>query len=499
MSFSAYSAPFRIALEILRDAGQPMRPNDVREALARRDVDGRTRSWTELGFHFGEAAALGWTVTRNGWSITDVGVQKLDEIPDAHNLFGELTRQFRLRRLHSDPDVPPGPFRQFQQNLGYARELVHGGRNLERLGVGAFDVSDLYRAAWTQAVAALDHWVTREIVDRGVALALRPGTPRPPKFSNLSMPVELFERVHHHEAPLAETFRAHLDQVFAFMTFQNPDKIKEGFGYVSTVNLWPTVAKVLTDQDPRSPVNADGVRGLLREIAWRRNNIAHTADHDPERPGKRKHITASDAEETIDSLESVAIAILLALGDPLPAVDYDTAPADVGSLGTVPAQPTQGPKVRGTSKWDESSFLNALEDYCPPDVAGTLLDVYRHAESHPSFRGYYFGEGAYPSVTAWFSLGFDEAAVWSVYTGQTRSVLSVNFEWMRNRGASPDRLMKLAESLESLPKWSTMRADLAAANFARRPSLLPDALSRPDTSALVIAALNDLLVVDGDR
>jgi TPP-dependent 2-oxoacid decarboxylase len=51
------------------------------------------------------------------------------------------------------------------------------------------------------------------------------------------------------------------------------------------------------------------------------------------------------------------------------------------------------------------------------EVAKTLLAVYRHAESHPAFRGYYFGEAAHPSVTAWFNIGSDEAATWSIYTG----------------------------------------------------------------------------------
>ncbi|MEV7013586.1 MGMT family protein [Streptosporangium sp. NPDC051022] len=397
-------------------------------------------------------------------------------------------------------DDTPAAFEQFQQNLGYARQLVHGGRNLERLGVGAFDVSDLYRAAWTQSVAALDHWVTREIVDRAVALALRPGVARPPKFSRLSIPVELFEKVHHHDEPLGETFRAHLEQVFAFMTFQNPDKIKEGFAHVSTVNLWVRVAEILTEQDPSSPVSSDGVRSKLREIAWRRNNIAHTADHDPDQPGRKAAISAREAEETISWLESIAIAIQLALGDPLPAVDYDTAPADAGDLEAVPVtNPERRTGVsRGQSKWDEESLLRAIEQYCPPEVARTLLAVYRHAERHPSFRGYAFGEAEYPSATAWFALGSDEAAVWGIYTGVNKSVLSVNFEWMRNRGASPEKLLRLVDALAVLPGWAHVRGQLLAANYAKRPSLTPLALARREASETVISALNELLAVEDE-
>ncbi|MFF3443899.1 MGMT family protein [Streptosporangium sp. NPDC002721] len=396
-----------------------------------------------------------------------------------------------------EPDDVPPAFEQFQQNLGYARQLVHGGRNLERLRVGAFDVSDLYRAAWTQSVAALDHWVTREIVDRAVALALQPRVARPPKFSKLSIPVELFERVHHHDEPLGEAFRAHLEQAFAYMTFQNPDKIKEGFSHVSTVNLWVKVAEILTSQDSVAPITSDGVRSKLREIAWRRNNIAHTADHDPDRPGQKVAISASEAEETISWLESIAIAIHLALGDPLPAADYDAAPVDAGALGAVPPMNSEQRATlsRGRSKWDEDSLLQALEQYCPEDVANTLLAVYRHAERHPSFRGYYFGEAEYPSVTAWFSLGTDEAAVWSIYTGVSKSVLSINFEWMHNRGTYQERLARLADALSTLPGWARIPEQLLTANYARRPSLTPAALAQPGTSEVVTAALNDLLAV----
>ncbi|MFC4059077.1 hypothetical protein ACFOWE_12270 [Planomonospora corallina] len=629
---------FRAALETLREAGRPLRPDTVREEIGKRveiapehrkpDAHGQPGWWAQLSLRTGEAAALGWMVKRNGWSITEVGARALEDFP-GDELHRELTRQFRARRLpapspaqpdphrqtvldalavlkpgtwtthgdlaelagttpqatagfvassptdesthrilQADGRVPPGfrqpgpgvvddplevlrreglrfdpsgradpsqrltagdframlggpvsspmegaaptgepedspaAFEQFQQNLGYARQLVDGGRNLERLKVGAFDVTDLYRAAWTQAVAALDHWVTREIVERGVALARQPEIARPPKFTNLSIPVELFEKIHHHNEPLGDAFRNHLERFFGFMTFQNPEKIKEGFAHVSTVNLWPAVAKILTDQDPGRPMTADEIRTQLREIARRRNSIAHTADHDPERSGRKNPITAQEAEQTIDSLESMAIAILLALGDPLPAADYDSAPAEAGALGAVPASAAadRADLFRGThkSRWDEDGFLHAVETYCPAATASTLLTVYRHAESHPAFRGYYFGQAAHPSVTAWFSFGYEEAAVWSIYTGVSRSVLSVNFEWMSNRGVSRERLGRLADALGVFPGWAHTREQLSSAGFARRPSLTPPALARPDASEIITKALNGLLAPDGD-
>ncbi|WP_090772460.1 hypothetical protein [Nonomuraea maritima] len=130
------------------------------------------------------------------------------------------------------------------------------------------------------------------------------------------------EKVHRNAEPLEDAFRAALERFFEFKSFQNPDKIAEGFSHVSKVRLWKSVADRLTDQDPSTPIAADEVRTRLTEIARRRNNIAHTADHDPDGSRRKKRITVRDAEQTIDVLESVVIAILQALGDPAPATDY---------------------------------------------------------------------------------------------------------------------------------------------------------------------------------
>ncbi|MEU8108386.1 hypothetical protein AB0C18_32215 [Nonomuraea muscovyensis] len=504
MSFAEQIMPiFRATLEVLREAGAPMPSGAVREAVAEHveiprdlqipDAHGETRWWSQVIFRTGEAASLGWMAKRNGWSITGVGIKALEDFPNVA-IYRELQRQYRERRLFRAGDFP-GAFEQYQRNLGYARQLVRGGRNLERLGVGAFDVTDLYRAAWTQAVAALDHWVTQEIIDRAVALAQRPGAPRPSNFSKLSMPVELVEKVHRNAEPLEAAFRAAMERFFEFKTFQHPDKIAEGFSHVSKVKLWRVVADRLTDQDPSKPIAADEIRTQLTEIARRRNNIAHTADHDPDSFRRKKRITAGEVEQTIDVLESVAIAILQALGDLPPATDHSVPPAEAGSLGATPAQIDAKRRgiIRGLSKWTEESLLHALDEYCPPDVADTLLAVYRHAEGHPAFRGYIFGDGAHPSVTAWFSTGQDEAAMWSIYTGVSKSVLSINFEWMRNRGVPVNRLERLAYALSVLPGWTDLPARLATANYAKRPSSIPATLEWPDASQIILRALNDLL------
>lgn len=53
---------------------------------------------------------------------------------------GELPAQ--EPEVFDEPGGLPDPFDQFQQNIGYARQLVRRGQSLEHLGVGAFDVTD---------------------------------------------------------------------------------------------------------------------------------------------------------------------------------------------------------------------------------------------------------------------------------------------------------------------------------------------------------------------
>ena len=65
---------------------------------------------------------------------------------------------------------------------------MSGGKHLHRLQVGAFDVADLYRAAWVQAVSALDHWVHRELYDRALGCALNVGAE--PLWPNVEKPVD---------------------------------------------------------------------------------------------------------------------------------------------------------------------------------------------------------------------------------------------------------------------------------------------------------------------
>lgn len=208
-----------------------------------------------------------------------------------------------------------GAFSEFEANLEYARDLVSGGQPLERLDIKAFDVAELYRAAWVQAVSALDHWVHRELYDRALGFALNIDLPRPRRFPTLRISMQLFEDVHHHGKPLREVFAEQLRAQFGYLSFQAPEKIKDALGHVSDIPLWPAVAKRISEETDR-PTRHDEVQGRLKEIVGRRNQIAHEADRDPTQIRAKRVITAQATSEAIESIHAIAAAIRHVIGPP---------------------------------------------------------------------------------------------------------------------------------------------------------------------------------------
>lgn len=230
-------------------------------------------------------------------------------------------------------------FQELSGNLEYARDLVRGGRHLERLQVRAFDVADLYRSAWVQAVSALDHWIHRELYDRALGLALNVEVPRPPRFSALQIPMRLFEDVHHHRSKtLHEAFADHLRSHFGHQSFQAPDKIKQALAHVSDVPLWPSVADHLAASGHNELTSPDEVIACLKDIIHRRNKIAHEADRDPNDGTRRLSISADDVSQTVDRIEHLARAIAAVLGPPPAADDHTVSARQTAPVGLTPRQ-----------------------------------------------------------------------------------------------------------------------------------------------------------------
>jgi hypothetical protein len=299
-------------------------------------------------------------------------------------------------------------FIELRSNLDYARDLIRGGRYLERLKVGAFDVADLYRAAWVQAVSALDHWVHRELYDRALAFALDASVERPDRFLKIQVPMSLLEDVHHHSKTIREAFRTHFRSQYGHLSFQAPDKIKQALAVVSNVSLWPSVAKELNSTTGES-LTSEQVQTRLSEIVKRRNQIAHEADRDLGNRGTRRLISDGETTVTIDWLELIATAIMAVLGEP-PVGDVDeSSPQDTQSR-------------RKWTRQDVDDAVSRIGDSRAGEVLARLLS---HADLHKAlFRG---GVGPEPSAGFYYWFQGNRRSLWSLYVTADRPSITLSF------------------------------------------------------------------------
>jgi restriction system protein len=218
-----------------------------------------------------------------------------------------------------DSEAPTAPFsaahRNLSRNLNYARNLTSAGSHLEQLQVNLFEVTDVYRAAWVQAVAALDHWVHQEIRERMLRLSEQPAATKPDGYRKFSLSLGAFEDVQAGKLSLRKALDQEVSTQLAFATYQNPQKIVEGLKHVGNVSdLWQRVAKVLNEQTGvPGGVSGSNVKERLSAIVHRRNKIAHEYDEDPAKPPAKRDIDAASTMQTIEWLDQLAAALVIVL------------------------------------------------------------------------------------------------------------------------------------------------------------------------------------------
>ncbi|WP_406312701.1 hypothetical protein OHA77_29690 [Streptosporangium sp. NBC_01639] len=221
-----------------------------------------------------------------------------------------------VRTVVSDSDVVKTPaFHNFERNLEYVHQLISAGRSLATFKPANLDVGDLYRAAWVQAVAALDYWVSQEIYSRAIRLAREPGIEKPKKFRDFAIPMAVFEDVHHHRIPLEEALGGHLRKFVTKNTFQQPDGIKDGLAIVTSITLWDRVAEIINQKQSAGDLKLDAgkAKEQLHQVVARRNRIAHEADRVADDASRKTDITAEEVTDAVATVEQTCEAILIAL------------------------------------------------------------------------------------------------------------------------------------------------------------------------------------------
>ncbi|MBZ6103169.1 hypothetical protein [Streptomyces olivaceus] len=202
-------------------------------------------------------------------------------------------------------------FEAFQTNLSYARRMVKTGGMLTPFRSPTIDIDDFYRAAWVQAVAAIDHWLHEEVLRRVAELTARDSPEMPPQLRRYELPLHRVEAVRRGEVDLSEAVVEHLREKLAVQALQHPGKISEVLKLVTERKVWYEAAGCINEHffQGRTTFNEKTLRSRYLEITQRRNRIAHDADLVDGDLKKRRSIDANEVTDAIDWIERIALAI----------------------------------------------------------------------------------------------------------------------------------------------------------------------------------------------
>lgn len=88
-------------------------------------------------------------------------------------------------------------FQTFRANIEYARNMVVAGQSLAAFQSPVIDVGDFYRAAWVQAVGAIDQWFHEELYRRVSMLVGQDSPTMPYQLTKFELPLDMVEAWNH--------------------------------------------------------------------------------------------------------------------------------------------------------------------------------------------------------------------------------------------------------------------------------------------------------------
>ena len=194
-----------------------------------------------------------------------------------------------------------------RRNLDHARNLADAGSHLEALGVTSFEFRDVYRAAWAQAVASLDHWAGREVAARTQVLLARPTDSWPRTFGRVVAGREYGRARDAGPEALRRVIEKQLDR--GRTVYQSPATISQAFEDVTEItDLWTRVGAVLVP-----PLDGGKVAEMLTGTVQRRHQIVHRYDEDPANPPYKRAVDLASTMAAIDLIDQVTAGILLVI------------------------------------------------------------------------------------------------------------------------------------------------------------------------------------------
>ncbi|MCJ1680776.1 hypothetical protein MTF65_26200 [Streptomyces sp. APSN-46.1] len=206
-------------------------------------------------------------------------------------------------------------FQAFRTNIEYARKMVVAGQSLAAFQSPVFDIGDFYRAAWVQAVSAIDHWFHEELFRRVAELAAQDSPDMPYQLRQFELPLVKIEEVQRGTTTLADAVLEGVKAKWGSASLQNPRKISEALKLVTEENLWAKAAVQLNEWNHgRTGMTEQTLKKQYISITERRNKIAHYSDLVDGSLKQRRPISDADVTDAIDWVERIALAIAKVLG-----------------------------------------------------------------------------------------------------------------------------------------------------------------------------------------
>lgn len=132
-------------------------------------------------------------------------------------------------------------------------------------------------------------------------------------------------------------------------------------------------------------------------------------------------------------------------------------------------------KAAGRGPIGEPELFAALDASCSPAGVAAIRQLYDWVEPHGGSFAWGLGV-AYPSTNAWITVEGQWVCVWSCYARSANATWDVNFEYLRRKGVSTDKIAALAASLREIDGVEGRFTGLEEKDFLRRPSLPIDAI-----------------------
>lgn len=192
----------------------------------------------------------------------------------------------------------------FDNHISECREALVIFDHLEKKAGFAADFS--LRFVWIAAVSALDHYISRVIVEKATLLF---GNNKPLQAKLLNEVLSVSNAIALRDADPVNAvliFRNILDAAIRFKSFQHPDKISDGLSYIwPQSHKWNYISKQLR-------MDETSLKRKLSGIVERRNLIAHNGDYDESTQSKLS-VTKRDAQEVVDFIAEIVVVLDSAL------------------------------------------------------------------------------------------------------------------------------------------------------------------------------------------